>query len=161
MTGRHSMISSRRRKRMLGMYIVFLLILTLGIVLMPIGSTVKEKTMVIMYVSGVFFWIGIAGTIYMALKINSCRKNSYRFNEQAGNEKQFGLIHFFQNREAKIIDVVMFVSIIGFIITKICTSELIISFILLALFVFSFGMHCMLNGINYRYLKYKVRREES
>lgn len=142
------------------MYIAFLAALAMGVVLMPIGSTVKERTMTVMYVSGAFFWLGIIGTAYMAVKINICRKNSYRFNEQVGNLKQFGLIHFFQNREALITDVVMFVSIIGFIIAKICTSKLLISFFLLALFVFAFGMHCLLNGINYRYLKYKVRRDK-
>ena len=161
MSSRNGMTTSQRRKRMLHMYITLLATLAVGVVLMAIGSTVKEKTMTVMYVSGAFFWLGLIGTVYMALKINSCRKNSYRFNEQIGNLKQFGLIHFFQNREAQIMDVVMFVSIIGFIIAKICINELLLSFILLALFVFAFGMHCMLNGINYRYLKYKVRREES
>ena len=159
MIGRHSMTSLQRRKRMLYLYIASLVILSLGIALMPFGSAVREKTMLLTYTSGMFFWIGIAGTIYMALRINNCRRNSYRFNEQVGNMRQLGLIHFFQNTESKIIDIAMFVSIICFIIAKICTSEILLSFIFLALFVFTFGMHCMLNGINYIYINYTVRRD--
>lgn len=160
MMSRHSMASIRRRKHMLWLFMGFLAVLSIGIILMPIGSMNKEKTMLLMYLSGAAFWIGIIGTVYMTFKINRSRKGSYRFNEQFGNQKQFGLIHFFQNKEAMLVDVCMFISIIGFIIAKICSSHLVVSFIFLALFVFTFGMHCLLNGINYRYLKYKVRRDE-
>lgn len=160
MVSRHSLASIRRRKQMLWLFTGFLAALAFGIFLMPIGSLNKDRTIIPMYVSGILFWIGIIGTVVMAFRINRSRKISYRFNEQYGNLKQFGLIHFFQNQEAVIIDIGMFVSIIAFIIAKICTRNLIVSFIFLALFVFTFGMHCMLNGINYRYLKYKVRRDE-
>jgi len=145
---------------MLWLFIGFLAVLSIGILLMPVGSICKEKTKIVMYLSGLAFWIGIIGTTYMTFKINRSRKVSYRFNEQFGDRKQFGLIHFFQNKEAMIADLILFISIIGFVIAKICTDQLIVLYTFFAIFVFAFGMHCMLNGINYRYLKYKVRRDE-
>lgn len=156
---RRSLLSEKRRRKMMWLYTGFLALLAISVCLMPIGSSLKEKTTIIMYISGVAFWIGLIGTICMAVKINNSRKNSYRFNERFGNHKQLGVVHFLQNTEAIIADIAMFVSIVAFIIAKIWISEIIVSFILLAIFIFSFGMHCMLNGINYRYINYKVRRE--
>ena len=156
---RRSLLSEKRRRKMMWLYTMFLALLAISVCLMPFGSSLKEKTAILMYLSGAAFWIGLIGTIFMAVKINNSRKNSYRFNERFGNHKQFGVVHFLQNTEAIIADIAMFVSIVAFIIAKIWISEIIVSFILLAVFIFSFGMHCMLNGINYRYINYKVRRE--
>lgn len=157
---RHSISPLQRRKCMMYLYSGFLSLWALAIVLMPIGSVIKENSIIMLYFSGAAFWIGLAGTICMAFKINNCRKASYRFKEHGGSRKQLGAIHFFQNKEAIVMDTLMFVSIIGLIIAKISTSGLLVSFLFFAVFVFSFGMHCMLNGINYRYIKYKVGREE-
>lgn len=156
---RHSMLAEKRRRNIMWLYTGFLALFAISVCLMPIGSRLKEKTTIIIYISGVAFWIGLIGTICMAVKINNSRKNSHRFNERFGNHKQLGVIHFLQNTEGIIADISMFVSIVTFIIAKIWISEIIVSFILLAVFIFSFGMHCMLNGINYRYINYKVRRE--
>lgn len=159
MVGRITMLAKKRQRKMMWLYTLFLALLAISVCLMPIGSNLKEQTTIIMYVSGVAFWIGLIGTIFMAVKINNSRKKSYRFNERFGDHKQLGVIHFLQNTEAIIADIAMFVSIVAFIIAKIWISEISVSFILLAVFIFSFGMHCMLNGINYRYINYKVRRE--
>ena len=127
---------------------------------MPIASVQQEVTKIPMFISGGGFWIGLIGTITMAVKINYSRKKSYRFEDKPLKVKQLGLISFFKNKEAKVADIAMFASCICFIVTRICTDNLYWLFIFLALFVFSFGMHCMLNGKNYIYLNQKVRREE-
>lgn len=157
------MLSRQRRKRMLYIYTLFLFVCAVSFVLMPIGGSMEEKTKIPMVISGVIFWIGLLGTVFTALKINRCRKNDYRFNKKFGNLRQPGLICFFRNRPALIFDSMMFISIAGVIVAKLCTKELLPTFIFLSLFVFSFGMHCMLNGINYKYIKikYKIRRVES
>ena len=144
----------RRRRQMMYLFSGFLFLCALAIALMPFGNLMKEKTMIVMYCSGVAFWIGLIGTIYMALKINCSRKGSYRFNELFGNRKQLGLIHFFQNTEAMIMDVTMVISLIVLIIARLCSANLQIIYVIIAVFVFSFGMHCMLNGINYKYINY-------
>ena len=160
MTCRQTMVSKKRRKEMLNFFIFYLSLLSLAIALMPAGNALKGSTKILMYCSGTGSWIGLIGTIYMALRINHNRKGSYRFHELNGDQKQLGLTHFFKNREAIIIDSLMFISIISVIIVKLCNAGLQLLFVFFALFVFSFGMHCMLNGINYKYLKYKVRRDE-
>lgn len=152
--------SQRRRKRMLVLYVTFLLIWSIAVLLMPIASVQKEATKIPMFISGGGFWIGLIGTIAMAVKINNAIKRSYRFRDKRPEVKQLGLISFFKNREAKIADIAMFVSIVCFIVTRICTDNIYWLFIFLATFVFSFGMHCMLNGKNYIYLNQGVRREE-
>ena len=154
MMSRHSMASIKRRRQMMCLFSGFLFLCALAIALMPFGNSMKEKTMVVMYCSGAAFWIGLIGTIYMALKINRSRKGSYRFNELFGNRKQLGLIHFFQNTEAMIMDVTMVISLIVLIIARLCSANLQIIYVIIAVFVFSFGMHCMLNGINYKYINY-------
>ena len=146
--------SQRRRKRMLVLYVTFLLIGSIAVLLMPIASVQKEATKIPMFISGGGFWIGLIGTITMAVKINKARKRSYRFREKYPESKQLGLISFFKNKEAIIADVGMFVSIAGFIVTRICSDNIYWLFIFLALFVFTFGMHCMLNGMNYKYINY-------
>lgn len=156
---RRSLLPEKRRRKMMWLYTGFLALLAISVCLMPFGNSLKDKTAILMYLSGATFWIGLIGTIFMAVIINNSRKNSCRFNKCFGNQKQLGVIHFFQNTEATIADITMFVSIVTFIIAKIWISEIIVSFILLAICIFSFGMHCMLNGINYRYINYKVRRE--
>lgn len=160
MVRKHSLMSIIQGKYMAQIFMGFLAIISTGILLMPIGSSNKEKTMLFMYLSGAFFWLGLIGTACMTFAIIHGRKKCDQFNEQFSNKKRFGLIHFFQNKEATIADIAMFASIIGFVIAKLCSGPLILVFAFLAAFVFAFGMHCMLNGISYEYLKYTVRGDK-
>lgn len=154
MISMNSISPTKQRKWMLWLFTGFLAVLALGIMLMPIGGMNKEKNMLFLYLSGCSFWVGILGTICMICLIHCSRKRNSQFMNDFGNMKRYGFMQFFQNKEAVIADCVMFASGIGFVISRICVSHLILSFILLAIFVFSFGMHCMLNGNDYRYLKY-------
>ena len=157
---KYARAAQKHKKTMFYLYVAFLLIWSIAIVLMPIASAQKDVTKILLFLSGGCFWTGLIGTITMAVKINNARKRSHRFRESHSKLKQLGMISFFKNKEAKITDVTMFVALICFIITRIYADKLYWSFSFLALFVFSFGMHCMLNGINYIYLNYKIRREE-
>lgn len=139
--------------------ICFLLILTVSIVLMPFSVSLEEKTYLPVYLTGGLFWIGLIGTIGTAIKINISRKYSRQFNEKYPDLKQLGVIHFFKNTPAKITDILMVISIVGFIVFRLFSDNIVLQFIIIAVFVFLFGMHCMLNGINYIYLNYNLRRE--
>ncbi len=153
-------VSRRRKKRQFVLYSVFLLIWSIAILLMPIASMQREVTHIPMFISGGGFWIGLIGTIAMAVMINNARKRSDRLRNKRPEVKRVGLISFFQNREATIADISMFVSIVCFIVTRICMDNIYWLFVFLATFVFSFGMHCMLNGKSYIYLNQEVRGEE-
>lgn len=148
----------QQRKRMFYLYAVFLAILSISVLIMPFGFKMADKTMKLTYTSGFLFWIGLIGTIVMAIYITLSRHRSQGFAKLYPNHKRLGLIHFFQNMSALICDILMFASLIGFIITRILIGTTIFPFIFLSILIFSFGMHCMLNGSNYIYINYKTRR---
>lgn len=153
--------SYRRRQKMLRHYIIALIVLSLSVFLMPIVNGIKTGTRVPIYMDGALFWIGFISTVRMAVKINSSRRRSASFNKRYGKQKKLGPVHFFQNREAVLMDVMMFVSLIAFIAARFLRWNTTVRFLLVSMFLFSFGMHCMLNGINYIYIKHKtnVRRD--
>lgn len=148
----------QQRKRMLYLYVAFLAVLSVSVFLMPFGIKMADESMLLTYISGVSFWIGLLGTIAMAVYITLSRHRSKGFKQVYPNHRRLGLIHFFQNMEAFICDILMFISLIGFIITRIWVGTTIWPFIFLSILIFSFGMHCMLNGSNYTYINYRIRR---
>ena len=148
----------QQRKRMLYLYIAFLAVLSVSMFIMPFGIKMADKSMIMTYISGIMFWIGLLGTIAMAVYITRSRHRSQGFAKAHPNHKRLGLIHFFQNMPAFVCDILMFVSLIGFIITRIWVGTTIWPFIFLSILIFTFGMHCMLNGSNYIYINYKTRR---
>lgn len=139
--------------------ICFLLLLSVSIVLMPFSVSLEAKTYLPIYLTGSLFWVGLIGTIVTAINVNKSRKHSRSFNEKYPDLKQLGVIHFFKNTPAKITDILMAISAVGFIVFRLFSDNIVLQFIIIALFVFLFGMHCMLNGINYIYLNYNSRRE--
>lgn len=148
----------QQRKRMLYLYTAFLTALSASVFIMPFGIKMADNSMIITYTSGILFWIGLIGTIAMAVFITYSRRRSKGFQQVYPNHRRLGLIHFFQNMPALVCDILMFISLIGFIITRIWVGTTIWPFIFLSVLIFSFGMHCMLNGSNYIYINYKIRR---
>lgn len=146
-----------QKKQMLCLYMAFLAALSISVFLMPIGIEISDRTRILTYLSGVMFWVSLAGTISIALFITHKRKKSKEFANADSGSKRWGIIHFFQNKPAIICDVLLFVSLIGFIITRVLSETTIFPFVFLSLFIFSFGMHCMLNGSNYNYINYQKR----
>ena len=114
-----------------------------------------------MYIAGALFWTAFILTVGMAVRINKSRHRSELFNREYEGLKKIGLLHFFQNKEALVMDAMMFTSLIVLIIIRVLKANVTVQSLFISLFVFSFGMHCMLNGINYVYIKYKteVRRD--
>lgn len=158
MTSRGRYRREQQRKRMFYLFALFLAGLAISVFIMPFGLQLADKTMIVTYIAGILFWIALIGTITMAAYITYSRQRSKGFQQAYPNHKRLGLIHFFQNTEAFIFDVLMFISLIGFIITRIWVGTTMWPFIFLSILIFSFGMHCMLNGSNYIYINYKIRR---
>ena len=137
------------------LYIAFLAVLSVSVLLMPFGIKIADKSMMLTYISGILFWTGLFGTIATAICITVSRCRCKDFAKARPNHKRLGLIHFFQNTEAFVCDLLMFISFVGFIITCIWVGTTIWPFIFLSVLIFSFGMHCMLNGSNYTFINYK------
>ncbi len=152
--------SYRIRQRKFLMFVISLFVLAVSIVLMPIGTANKEKSFILLIIAGALFWVGFIGTLWTTININMSRRASPVFNELYPNLRKFGLIHFFQNKPAIIADIAMFASMVLMIVVKLLDQSNTWQFVTIALIVFTFGMHCMLNGINYIYVNYRSRREK-
>ena len=153
--------SYRRRRKMLLHYVLALAILAIAIVLMPFAMQLKERTMLLIYISGLFLWAGLIGSFAIAIHINRSRRQSPVFQELYPNAKRSGLTHFFQNKQATKADVALLGSLFALVLVCLVWSNQIAIFICIAFTVFSFGMHCMLNSINYVYINYRLRREKT
>lgn len=151
--------SASCRRGMMEMYTGALILWMLSVAFMPFAYDKKGEVTVLTYLCGAGFWIGLIATVLMAIKINLSRKKSPVFASISDTQRRFGLVHFFSNKEAVIIDILLFVTVVGCVLARYVISGNTATFIFVGLFIFSFGMHCMLNGINYRYIKYKVRRD--
>ena len=102
------------------------------------------------YAVGTLFWgCMIAGYVVF------CVINAHRKKESDGEniKKRLGLISFFSNKYAQIFDIAMAAS---FVLILICglvlkmDNGVLVLFI--SMFIFSFHMHCILNGVNYAYI---------
>lgn len=144
--------SYHRRQKMLRNYTIALTALSLVIFCMPFAHKIRNTTKLPMYLTGALFWIALIGTIAAAIKINTSRRRSPVFSSNYPGLKKLALIHFFQNKKAFLADLVMFTSLIAFVIGRFLVWNTIVLFVFISAFVFSFGMHCILNGINYIYI---------
>lgn len=153
-------LSYKHKKILQILYIVFLSVLSLSFFLMPFGMYSEEQTPLLLYLAGICFWVGLIGVVVTAVTVHIKRTGSARLLKGRAAVKQMGIFSFFQNPFATVADCVMFLSIGGFVIFKCFTDLYVATFILCALFVFSFGMHCFLNGINYKFLNSKDKGEK-
>lgn len=100
------------------LYILFLLLLSISIVLMPFGVRLEGESYLLVYITGSLFWIGVIGLIVFAISINNSRKSSLSFKDNNPSSKKIGIFRFFQNRFAIIFDTVLILSLVGFIIIR-------------------------------------------
>ncbi len=138
--------------------IVFLASLSLSFAFMPF-STREGSSKSLVMATGLLFWLGLLGTIFFALLINHFRRSDAAFNKAAKKYRRFGLTHFFQTFPGMIFDIILILTTIAFVVIVAMNLSLSIKFILISVIIFSFGMHCMLNGINFVYVMNKrIRR---
>jgi len=150
---------SYKTKRLLFAFnILFLVILSVSVSIMPYNSKTDGVTDM-KILTGVMFWLGLIGTVFFASLINYFRSKDKLFNKAAEKYNKFGLTHFFQNLPAKIFDSLLIIALMGFILSLVFNFTLSVKFIFISAIIFSFGMHCLLNGINFVYVMNKrIRR---
>lgn len=116
------------------------------------------------YVLAAFFWIGIiVECIFVHLSTQERRRMERRgFRNRALKHSPPGVISFFKNLEATVVDVFLFISALLVVIlvwTQVKTGWMIMAGI--SVLLLSFNLHCILNGKNYRYLKaYRLYKKE-
>lgn len=136
---------------------VALSVLAIAFVPMPFAVQLQDRSMILIYIAGSLFWMGLIGSVMTAIHIDRARKQSAVFQELFPDVKQCGLTHFFQNMHAIKADIALFASLLALIVCSIWGDQIGI-FVCIACVIFALGMHCMLNSINYVYINHGLRR---
>lgn len=105
--------------------------------------------------TGLLIWvslfIGIALQIVAYVRVRKYRKKYPKCAEKL-KRKRIGVIDFFSNIPAVISDCALAIGIIGFVISYIFTSGSgYLCYVFLFITVFSFALHCILNGRLYSF----------
>lgn len=108
------------------------------------------------YIIAAAFWLCVILELWMTRLCSSERKwlERRKVRSRSLSQANHGVISFLKTREGMISDIVMFVSLIAVIViawTQAKNQWLILSCV--SVLYFSFNMHCLLNGKNYRYIK--------
>ncbi len=104
---------------------------------------------------GIMFWVFLLLGIVTQFILGRMRKNWFIRNRirRFQFRSKVGLISFAQNLPACIADGIFVISLIGLIISVVATNGIgYACYIFMALLVFSFCMHCILNGKVYYFL---------
>ncbi len=149
---------SRKKKdtMLLGISVLSFFVLAISFLLMPLdGENVTENASTYMLISGIMFWASIIIGIITQCLLARRRKTWYETNnvKKVKGTQKIGVVSFFKNSYATIADAVAVISLVGLVVALIATQGIgYICYILVSLFVFSFSMHCILNGKVYYYI---------
>lgn len=136
--------------------IICYLLMSLSFLLMPADFFLDEKKAdLCVRIAGISFWIflllGIATQVILFVRL---RKNQ----PQSSRKQRIGLLSFFQNIGGIIADSVTVLSFVGVVISMLVTdSRGYICYVFLSLFVFSFCMHCVLNGKTFYHITKNIK----
>lgn len=111
------------------------------------------QTVLTMICSGLFWGFLLAGYA-MLWFVNHFRKKQ----KQTAARRRVGIITFFRNPFAGIMDGICIIGIVLLLIsTKVSLMQGYLQFVLSFLVLFSFHMHCILNGENFKYMQNEIR----
>ena len=110
--------------------------------------------------AGVMFWVflilGIVSQVLLAIWFRqACSKNKeWRIQKQ-----RIGIFTIGKNKFSVVADIILLISAVTFVVLMIFTRGTgYISYIVLTILVFSFSMHCVLNGKVYYYICERAKR---
>lgn len=113
------------------------------------------------FTPGLLFWLGLIIGIMLQIVLEVRRRaffKSYKVKREKMQKPRNGLLSFNSNQIAAIVDKIMIISfasmILAFIITK---GYGFVCYLLIATTVFSFCLHCILNGRIYFHAKNQIK----
>ena len=115
-------------------------------------------------VFAVLFWASlilyIVSVMLSSKERQKIEKSKFRVKKLKKNH--IGILKFFQNKEAVIFDVLLFISTAVIIVSLLFKTEFVwLIAIGLFLWFISFNLHCLFNGKNYIYIKaYEIYKKE-
>lgn len=130
----------------LGFFVMSLSLLFMYQDILYIGMPIREV------IASIVFWVMLIIGILVQIMLYISMRESIK-SDFATKKRKIGLICFFSNRYAAVADLLMIVSMIILIISFILTdASNYFNYIILSVFVFSFSMHCVLNGRKFYYM---------
>lgn len=144
-----------REKAVFYLYVLFLLFIATSISLTSEAYAEDSSNRMLQLVTSTILYVGILGVVVSAVWINILRKRN-KTEDKKKKISEWGIWCFCKCKEAKLADGVMGVSFLGVIITINNIETYQMAYWFLAIFIVSFGMHCMLNGVNYKYIKQRI-----
>lgn len=151
-----------KKKKLFVVQVVLLAIFAGSVLAMYFTDKLNGENIynMVLYINAAVFWLSLILFIMISCMINRNRKKDNKRGKHRRKSHRVGLVNFFQNKPAIIMDCIMILSIVLLIIlTKINIQEIFWAFCNISILIFSFGMHCILNGINYSYIKDKKGEE--
>lgn len=148
----------KERKDLVLIFILFLslCVFSVSFLLMSIkNENTSDKLSIYSLIAGIIFWtsmlILIVVQIILSLRMKKWMKK-YKI-KQFRDASKIGIISFFKNTYAIVADVLMVISLTVLVVLIVVTQGTgYICFIAIAIFVFSFSMHCVLNGKVFYYV---------
>lgn len=149
---------SRKRKDQLwlSVSIVFFLAFAASFLMMPLGEERSDGGITpFAFAAGLMFWVSLLLGLITQGVLSHRRKVWYaNHNSRAAAARKIGLISWFKNRYAAIADVMTLLSLVATVVVYVLTDGVgYICYVMAFLLVFSFCMHCILNGKNFYYVK--------
>ncbi|MGN1130881.1 MAG: hypothetical protein ACI4Q8_05960 [Ruminococcus sp.] len=145
----------KRIKKLLYISLAFICIYSGTILFMPLASDLSNKTNKIsVIVLGITFWLSLILAYTLLFLANRVRKTINFKKRGAG---RVGLFNLFSNKPAIISDILLFLSIVVFVISLFLPMENHwIIYIILFFIVLSLNLHCVFNGKIYEFSKLKL-----
>lgn len=138
--------------------ILSFLIFSASFLMMPFESAAaKSGFSILSHLSGLVFWVSllIAAISQTVLSARRRKRNAATRIRRTKDSQNVGVFSFMKNKLAVVFDVLFVASLIAFIVSLIITHGLAyVCYVFVSVMVFSFAMHCILNGKIYNELMY-------
>ena len=147
----------RNKKEFIVLYISIacFFLMSLSFLFMPIDTSTQNYKLV-NALTGIFYWVFLILGCVTQVILSKMRKKwliENRIKKYELRRQKIGMLSFMKNKYGLVADILLLVSIIGLIVASIVTEGIgYICYIFMATLVFSFCMHCILNGKIYYYL---------
>lgn len=129
-----------KERKLLACSVLGFLMMSLSLLLMPVQM--------LGFLPGILFWVGliagVAGQILLALTLRECLGKSKGI--------RWGLLSFCTNPWAKVTDIGLLVSLLATVLILSIWPAAYICYVVLAVAVFCFCLHCIFHGRIYNYV---------
>ncbi len=111
--------------------------------------------------SGALFWAGLLIGVILQIVLEARRRaffSAHKVKREKMQKPRNGLLTFGSNREAKIADIVLLASFAGTVLALSFTKGRgYVCYVFIAITLFSFCLHCILNGRIYFHTKNQIK----